>query len=137
MNDNKFTEKFAKKSILEKLKDEKKSGAKEKSEVVATNDVDEDDDEAFVKRDKKSFMDHLISTRGDLCYKIVGRDITGEIAWYYVLVDKEKKDAFLKHKPGDSYNIEDYGKIISSGYGEAVPEDVQEMLKEKYGFDNF
>ncbi|HCR86046.1 MAG TPA: hypothetical protein DIV86_05145 [Alphaproteobacteria bacterium] len=141
----KFTDKFEKKSILDKLKDEKKQPITKEGEAeYAQNDEEQDSEEetkgisgGFTKRDKKNFMDHLISTRGDLCYKVVGRDITGELAWYYVLVDKEKKDAFLKHKPGDSYNIEDYGKIITSGYGEEVPEDVKEMLKEKYGFDNF
>lgn len=126
-----FTDKFKKKSFLDKAKEAKKDDLKEKP-----LEDEEKSSEGFAK-DKKSFMDHLISSRGDLCFKIVGRDITGEIAWYYVLVDKDKKDAFLKHKPGDSYNIEDYGKIIVSGYGEEVPEDVQEMLKEKYGFDNF
>lgn len=133
MSGSKFTDKFEKKTISDLAK-EKKSTIKE---ADTESDEDGEDEDGFVKRDKKNFMDHLISTRGDMCYKVVGRDITGEIAWYYVLVDKDKKDAFLKHKPGDSYNIEDYGKIITSGYGEEVPEDVQEMLKEKYGFDNF
>ena len=129
-----FTDKFKKKGFLDKAKGEKKDKISKKPEE---ENGDEESSGGSFAKDKKSFMDHLISSRGDLCYKIVGRDITGEIAWYYVLVDKDRKDAFLKHKPGDSYNIEDYGKIISSGYGEEVPEDVQKMLKEKYGFDNF
>jgi hypothetical protein len=83
------------------------------------------------------FFDTLVNTRKDLCFKIVGRDSTGEIAWYFVLIDKDKKEKFLKHKAGDKYNIEDYGKIIESGYGEEVPADIQQTLGEKYGFDNF
>lgn len=110
-----FTEKFGKKkSSIEKKDLTKKS-----------------------ESDKKSFMDHVINSRGDLCYKVTGKDITGEIAWYFILIDKDKKEAFLKHEEGDSYNLEDYGKIIVSGYGTEVPEDVIEMLKEKYDFDNF
>ena len=89
------------------------------------------------KKDKKSFMDHVINSRGDLCYKVSGKDSTGKTAWYFILVDKDKKEAFLKKKAGDRYNLEDYGKIIVSGYGEEVPDDVKEMLSEKYGFDNF
>lgn len=104
-----FTEKFGKKN-----KPEKKS-----------------------ESDKKSFMDHVINSRADLCFKVTGRDVTGEVAWYFILCDKDKKEAFLKHKEGDSYNLEDYGKIIASGYGDKVPEDVQKTLKEKYNFDNF
>ncbi len=132
-----FAEKFAKKkSPLEEAKEKKGiSDLAKKSEEI---DIDDEDNEGegFAK-EKKSFMDHLINTRGDLCYKVTGRDITGRNAWYFILVDKEKKEAFLKHKAGDSYNLEDYGKIIISGYGDEIPLDVQEMLKEKYGFDNF
>jgi hypothetical protein len=85
---------------------------------------------------KKSFMDHMINSRGDLCHKVVGKDSTGRVAWYFILVDKSKKEAFLKHKSGDNYDLKDYGKIIKSGYGEVVPEKVKVMLKEKYGFEN-
>lgn len=89
------------------------------------------------KNDNNSFMDKLINSRGDLCYKITGRDSTGETAWYFLLVDKDKKEKLLSHNNGDRYNLEDYGKVIISGYGEVVPKHVQEMLKEKYNFDKF
>ena len=129
MSDKSFTDKFKKTSLSDKFKKSDK--------IISSDNSDEENSSSFLSRDKKNFMDHLISSRGDLCYKVVGRDITNRVAWYFVLVDKDKKEAFLKHKAGDSYNIEDYGKIITSGYGEEVPEDVKEMLKEKYGFENF
>ncbi len=84
-----------------------------------------------------SFEDRLIKDNANQCYKVVGRDITGEVAWYFVLIEKAKQKDFLSHKPGANYNIEDYGKIICSGYGTEVPDDIQDMLCEKYGFDNF
>lgn len=87
-------------------------------------------------REDKNFMDKLVKSRSDLCYKVVGRDSTGREAYYFVLIDKEKKLQFLKHKVGDTYNLEDYGKIVYSAYGTKVPKEVKEMLKEKYGFDN-
>ncbi|MDX1949776.1 MAG: hypothetical protein SFT90_04680 [Rickettsiales bacterium] len=131
-----FAEKFAKKkSPLEEVKEKK--GISELAKKSDDNSDEDNDSKEGFATEKKSFMDHLINSRGDLCYKVTGRDITGRNAWYFILVDKEKKDAFLKHKSGDSYNLEDYGKIIISGYGDSVPPDVQEMLKEKYGFDNF
>ena len=110
--ESKFTDKFAKKKPTE-----------EKS--------------SHLERDKNSFSDHIIRSRNDMCYKVMGRDSTGRIAWYFILLDKDKKEKFLQHKKGDSYDLLDYGKIIASGYGEEVPEDVKELLKEKYGFDNF
>lgn len=87
--------------------------------------------------DSNSWMDEHIDRNGDRVYKVTGRDITGRTAWYFILVDVGKKQRFLEHKNGDSYNLEDYGKIIISGYGDSIPLDVQEMLREKYGFDNF
>jgi hypothetical protein len=84
----------------------------------------------------ENFMDKLIKSRADMCYKVSGRDSTGREAYYFILIDKEKKEQFLKHTVGDTYNLEDYGKIIYSAYGTVVPQEVKEMLKEKYGFDN-
>lgn len=92
------------------------------------------------KKEKKSKVlsreDEIIKSNADLCYKVVGRDSTGREAYYFVLIDKNKKAAFLKNRVGDSYNLEDYGKIIYSAYGSEVPAKVKKMLKEKYGFDN-
>jgi hypothetical protein len=87
-------------------------------------------------QDDKNFMDQLIKSRADMCYKVVGRDSTGREAYYFVLIDKDKKQQFLKHKVGDTYNLEDYGRIVYSAYGTKVPKEVKEMLKDKYGFDN-
>ncbi len=139
MSDNKFTDKFTKKNPLDAIR-EKKSAldiAKESKKTDEDNSDEPGSSGGGFAGEKKNFMDHLINSRGDLCYKVSGRDITGRNAWYFVLVDKDRKESFLKHKSGDSYNLEDYGKIIISGYGDSVPDDVQEMLKDKYGFDNF
>ena len=130
-----------KKSFLEKFGGKKNpiEKAKEKQTIGPKDDLEDDDggEEGHIARDKNNFMDHLIRSRSDLCFQVMGKDTTGRTAWYFVLIDKEKKDQFLAHKPGDSYDLADYGKIIASGYGEEVPDDVKEMLKEKYGFDNF
>ncbi|GAB3313322.1 hypothetical protein GCM10027299_00220 [Larkinella ripae] len=83
-----------------------------------------------------SFKDRLIRANAHLCYKVVGKDSTGRDAYYFILLDKNKKQAFLQHQVGDTYNLEEYGEIVYSGYGTTVPEDVLKMLQEKYGFDN-
>ncbi len=127
-----------KKSFLERLGKKAPEKPEAKKTIGPAMDMPEDeDDSAYLERDKNSFMDHLIRSRSDLCYQVTGKDITGKTAWYFILVDKEKKDQFLNHKPGDSYDLADYGKIVASGYGDDVPDDVKAMLKEKYGFDNF
>jgi hypothetical protein len=134
-----------KKSFLERLGarktpvEEFKSKTRDVLEdnIANKNDYNEDESVNMLNRDKNSFMDHLIRSRNDLCFQVMGKDSTGRVAWYFVLIDKEKKEKFLSHKPGDSYDLADYGKIIVSGYGEFVPQDVKDMLKEKYGFDSF
>jgi hypothetical protein len=78
-----------------------------------------------------------IKNNSDLCYQVMGKDTTGRVAWYFILVDKDKKEEFLEHRQGDSYDLADYGKIVASGYGEEVPDHVKDMLRNKYGFDNF
>ena len=84
-----------------------------------------------------SAKDKLIRSNLDRCFLTKGRDITGRDAWYFVLIRPFRLRAFLTHKTGDSYNLEDYGDIILSGYGEEVPEEVRALLREKYSFDNF
>lgn len=85
----------------------------------------------------ENYKDYCISLFSDDCYQVMGRDTTGKVAWYFILVDPDKIDAFLKHKQGASYDLADYGFVIASGYGESVPDDVKNELEHKYGFNNF
>ncbi|WP_254410994.1 hypothetical protein [Dyadobacter diqingensis] len=85
----------------------------------------------------ETHKEKFIRENSSQVYKICGRDSTGRQAYYFVLIEKIKVRAFLRHKIGDTYNIEDYGEIIHSAYGTTVPQEIRDMLKEKYGFDNF
>lgn len=85
----------------------------------------------------QNYKDRLIRENADRVYRVKGVDITGREAVYFVLIDKNKMEAFLRHRKGDNYNLEDYGEVVYSTYGTQVPEDAQKMLKEKYGFDRF
>lgn len=51
----------------------------------------------------------------------MGKDATVRVAWYFISVSKIKVSKFLSHKVGDTYNLEDYGEIVTSGYGDVVP----------------
>jgi hypothetical protein len=86
---------------------------------------------------KDSAMNQMIRNNLDRVYKVTGVDVTGRNAWYFVLIENTKRNLFLARKPSDSYNLEDYGQIITSGYGEQVPIEVQELLRDKYNFTNF
>lgn len=83
-----------------------------------------------------SRADQFIRERANQCFVVRGQDSTGRDAVYVVLIDQPKLKAFQKHQIGDTYNLEDYGKIVYSCYGHTIPAHVQQMLTEKYGFDN-
>ena len=81
-----------------------------------------------------SFLDKVKSGRGSNLYLSRGRD-QGRDAWFYVMVDPLKVTLFLKayEKPGVMIDLEKYGKIIESGWGENPPEDVVKRITDEYG----
>ena len=84
----------------------------------------------------RSFVDKIVAKKAHLVHKLKAKDSTGRWAYYFVLVEAPKEQAFLAAlKSQESIDLEDYGKVIASCYGEEPNEQVKELLKEKYGFD--
>lgn len=65
-------------------------------------------------------------------YLVKGVD-AGRNAWYYVLVEKLKIQLFLKALNDDIIHLENYGKILYSGYGDEPPTHITDALKSEYG----
>lgn len=86
------------------------------------------------KPKKGSFVSSLFASRPDCIFLVKGKDTTNRQAWYYVLVDKSKKDMFENIQGTQSLNLNDYGKIIFSGYGDEPPADMKKKMEEEYGF---
>ncbi|MCI5049562.1 MAG: hypothetical protein MRY32_04445 [Rickettsiales bacterium] len=85
---------------------------------------------------KKSFADQIISKKGHLIHKLKAKDSTGRWAYYFVLVEPPRETAFMQAIEGDGMiDLEDFGKVIASCYGEEPSDDIKEMLKERYGFE--
>lgn len=83
-----------------------------------------------------SFADRIIASKGSLIHKLKAKDSTGEWAYYFLLVEAAKEQEFTKSvKEQTVSNLEAYGKIIASCYGEEPSDEVKQLLKEKYGFD--
>ena len=77
---------------------------------------------------------HEVSV-GDRIYKIRGKD-HGRRAWHYILLvdDQDTIDKFVELTQGENYgkntvNLEDYGKVLKSGWGEEPPNDVKEWIE--------
>ncbi len=86
---------------------------------------------------KTSFVDKMISGKGHLVHRIKATDNSnGERAYYFVLIEPPKEAAFMKAiDDGGNLNLEDYGKVIASCYGEEPSQEVKDLLNDKYGFD--
>ncbi|MEZ5961574.1 MAG: hypothetical protein R3C30_14290 [Hyphomonadaceae bacterium] len=84
---------------------------------------------------KRSFMDKEIARSGHLIHKLKAKDTTGRWAYYFVYVQAAKERLFLKAIDGDgTVDLEKYGKVIASCYGEGPTQEIKDFLKEKYGF---
>lgn len=86
--------------------------------------------------EKRSFVDQIIAKKGHLIHKLKAKDSTGRWAYYFVLVEAPREQAFLKAIEGDGMiDLEDFGKVVASCYGETPNDETKKFLKEKYGFD--
>jgi hypothetical protein len=68
----------------------------------------------------------------ELIYLVKGID-AGRNAWYYVLVERNKVQLFLKALNDDIIHLEHYGKILYSAYGDEPPAEITQKLKDEYG----
>lgn len=83
-----------------------------------------------------SFVDKLIAKKGHLVHKLKAKDSTGRWAYYFVLVEPPRESAFMQAiESKGTIDLEDFGKVIASCYGEEPNEEVRTYLKEKYDFD--
>ncbi len=85
---------------------------------------------------KRSFVDQIIAKKGHLIHKLKAKDTTGRWAYYFVLVEPARESAFLKSIDGDgTLDLEDFGKVVASCYGETPSDEIKTYLKEKFGFE--
>lgn len=88
-----------------------------------------------IKKTKKgSFVSSFFASRPDCIFLVKGKDTTNRAAWYYVLVDKAKKDIFENIDGNQPLNLSHYGTILFSGYGEEPPLEMKKRMEEEYGF---
>ena len=85
---------------------------------------------------RRSFAEREIARKGHLIHKLKAKDSTGRWAYYFVLVDPVKERQFIKAIEGEGMiDLENFGEVIASNYGEEPSDDVLQMLKERYDFD--
>jgi hypothetical protein len=86
--------------------------------------------------DYKPFVSRLVSKGSVPLYFIVCQDMDGRDCYYYLASTPEKILMYEKVSNG-TFDLNDYGIIIASGYGSVPDDDVKLILKEKYGINDF
>ncbi|MFO0425261.1 MAG: hypothetical protein ACK526_01735 [Planctomyces sp.] len=81
-----------------------------------------------------SFVSRVMKSRADCIFLIKGKDTTNRPAWYYVLTPFWKKTSLSNLQGTGNRNLNDYGTILHSGYGEEPPDEVKALMFEKFGF---
>ena len=78
----------------------------------------------------------FFAERGHLIHRLKAKDGSGQWAYYYVYIRSALEQEFLKAlNLYRNVDLENYGKVIGSSYGEEPKEELKALLKEKYGFD--
>ena len=74
-----------------------------------------------------------IKQEANRVYRIRGKD-RGKPAWYYILLvdDEDTITAFEEALKDDRIDLENYGEILESGYGEEPPNEVTDRVQKKY-----
>jgi hypothetical protein len=78
----------------------------------------------------------VIRHHGSNIHKLKAKDSSGRWAYYFVLVDDDQEALFMAAIGGDGMiDLETFGTIVASSYGELPSEEVRQELKERYGFE--
>jgi hypothetical protein len=84
----------------------------------------------------RSQADQLIARNPQLVHKITAKDTNGNPAYYVIYVQASRERAFLEALSGKGIiDLEDYGRILASCFGNAPDEKTKAFLKETYGFE--
>jgi len=64
-----------------------------------------------------------------------GHDFTGARAYYFLLLHPERIQHFkLALAAGHAFDLEAYGEVVASGYGERVPEPLRIRMRVEFGW---
>ena len=82
-----------------------------------------------------SFAQHITEDRSENLYLVRGgRDHTDQAAWYFIQVEQTKRQAFLRAIAAGEIELDIFGEIIESGYGEEPPAAILSHMRANYNF---
>jgi len=83
---------------------------------------------------KMSFANKIVGSGNMQVHFITCKDLDERDCFYFLSASSEKIK-MLKKVAGGEFDLNDYGKILASGYGLTPSENVKKKLLDDYGFD--
>jgi|CXWL01.1.fsa_nt_gi hypothetical protein len=81
-----------------------------------------------------SFANKVMGSGSTPIHFVTCKDLNGYDCYYFLLAPNEKIK-MLKQVTSGQFDLNDYGKILASGYGLTPSEEVKKKLLDDYGFD--
>jgi hypothetical protein len=85
---------------------------------------------------QSAYFTEYVKIMGSHIHKLKAKDSTGRWAYYFVMVEPAVTADFMISIDGTgTIDLEDYGKVIASCYGEEPTPEIKDYLMERYGFE--
>lgn len=80
-----------------------------------------------------SFVGKIVSQKDDLIWRVDGPDEVGRPFWYYIMLNPVKLESFKRKIGNEELDLNDFGKILKSGYGTEPPPETKEQMHREFG----
>ncbi|MBD2498409.1 hypothetical protein [Nostoc sp. FACHB-280] len=89
------------------------------------------------KNNNHKHENKFFAERGHLIHKLKAKDSSGRWAYYFIYVSPHLEQEFIEALKLNTsiLDLENYGKVIGSCYGEEPNNELKILLREKYGFE--
>lgn len=82
-----------------------------------------------------SFTEKAIKNSGTPINLIRCKDKDGLDCYFFIMCDHAKVDKIMDDGKAGRVNLEEYGKILESGWGKDPSEEIKQIMRDKYDFD--
>lgn len=96
---------------------------------------------SFVDKAKKkggnsgSFVEKAVKGSATPINLIRCKDKEDRDCYFFVMCSHQKVDSCMEDGETGRINLEDYGKVLESGWGKEPSEEIKQIMRDKYNFD--
>ena len=93
-------------------------------------------EKAGKKSDKPaSFVEKAVKGSSTPINLIRCKDKNGLDCYFFIMCEHNKVDAIMSDGKDGRVNLEEYGKVLESGWGKDPSEEIKQIMRDKYDFD--